>query len=25
SGSTPAREQIVITYQSPFHGEASKL
>lgn len=25
SGNNPAREQIVITYQSPFHGEASKL
>jgi hypothetical protein len=25
STGTPAREQILITYQSPFHGEASKL
>jgi len=25
SGNTPAREQMSITYQSPFHGEASKL
>jgi hypothetical protein len=25
SGTQPAREQISITYKSPFHGEASKL
>ncbi len=25
SSGTPAREQMQITYQSPFHGEASKL
>lgn len=25
SGSTPARERVQITYQSPLHGEAAKL